>query len=63
MQEVPVHLPIVLGYIPGTVNAEHFLMIGYQLGRKQQEKVVNEIIRAYENQMKNDWHPRYVFID
>jgi hypothetical protein len=62
MREVPVHLPVVLAHIRGTTDADHFVMIGYQLGRKQQEKVINEIIRAYENQMNNGWHPRFVFI-
>jgi hypothetical protein len=62
MQEIPIHLPIVLGYIRGTIDAEHFIIIGYQLGRKQQEKIINEIIQAYENQIKNGWHPRFVFI-
>jgi hypothetical protein len=60
MQEVPVQLPIVLASIQGTIDAEHFVMIGYQLGRKQQEKIINEIIRAYENQINNGWHPRFV---
>ncbi|CAF4228132.1 unnamed protein product [Rotaria sp. Silwood2] len=58
MQEVPVHLPFVLGYIRGTIDADRFIMIGYQLGRKQQEKIINEIILAYENQIKNGWRPR-----
>jgi hypothetical protein len=61
MQEVPVHLPVVLSYIRGTTDADHFVMIGYQLGRKQQEKIINEIIRAYEIQINNGWHPRFVF--
>jgi len=60
MQEVPVHLPVVFGYIRGTIDAEHFIMVGYQLGRKQQEKIINEIIQAYGNQIKNDWHPKFV---
>ncbi|CAF4117947.1 unnamed protein product, partial [Adineta steineri] len=58
MEEVPVHLPVVLGYSRGTLDPDHFVMIGYQLGRKQQEKVVQEIIQAYENQFKNGWKPR-----
>ena len=58
MQEVPVHLPVVLGYVRGTLDADRFVMIGYQLGRKQQDKVIYEIIRAYENQIKNGWQPR-----
>ncbi|CAF0987404.1 unnamed protein product [Adineta ricciae] len=58
MQEVPVHLPVVLGYIPGTSDSDRVVMIGYQLERKQQEKIVNEIIRAYANQIKNGWQPR-----
>jgi hypothetical protein len=37
-------------------------MIGYQLGKKQQEKVINEMIEAYENQMKNGWQPRFIFL-
>jgi hypothetical protein len=61
MQEIPVHLPVVLGYVRGTVDAEHFIMIGYQLGKKQQEKVINEIIQAFDNQITNGWHPRLVF--
>ncbi|CAF0853609.1 unnamed protein product [Rotaria sordida] len=58
MQEVPVHLPFVLGYVRGTIDADRFIMIGYQLGRKQQEKIINEIILAYEKQIKNGWRPR-----
>ena len=62
MQEVRVHLPYVLGFIRGTIDADHFVMIGYQLHRKQQEKVMNEIILAYGNQIENGWRPRFVFI-
>ena len=58
MQEVPAHLPAVLGYVRGTTDADRFVMIGYQLGRKQQEKVLNEIITAYEQQIKQGWQPR-----
>ncbi|UJR16475.1 hypothetical protein I4U23_003377 [Adineta vaga] len=58
MQEVPVHLPVVLGYIRGTIDSDRFVLIGYQLGRKQQEKIINEIIRVYGNQIKNGWQPR-----
>jgi hypothetical protein len=60
MQEVPVQLPVVLGFVRGTIDADHFIMIGYQLGRKQQERIINEIIGTYENQIKNGWHPRLV---
>lgn len=61
MQEVPTQLPVVLGHIQGKSDPDHFIMIGYQLGKKQQEKIVNEILEAYENQMKNGWQPRFVF--
>lgn len=60
MQEEPVRLPLVLGYIAGSIDADRFVMIGYQLGRKQQETVVNEIIKAFENPIKYGWHPRFV---
>lgn len=60
MEEVPVHLPVVLGYIHGTIDVDHFIMIGYQLGRKQQENVVNEIIQAFNTQITNGWRPRFV---
>lgn len=58
MQDVPAHLPAVLGYLRGTTDADRFVMIGYQLGRKQQEKVLNEIISAFEQQKKQGWEPR-----
>ncbi|CAF3458821.1 unnamed protein product [Rotaria socialis] len=58
MEEVPVHLPLVLGYIRGIIDVDHFIMIGYQLGRKQQEKVIDEIIHAYGSEIKNGWRPR-----
>ena len=61
MQEVPTQLPVVLGHVQGKTDPDHFVMIGYQLGTKQQEKIVNEILEAYENQMKNGWQPRFVF--
>ncbi|CAF5096116.1 unnamed protein product, partial [Rotaria magnacalcarata] len=57
MEEVPAHLPLVLGYIRGIIDADHFIMIGYQLGRKQQEKVIDEIIHAYGSEIKNGWRP------
>ena len=62
MQEVPTQLPVVLGHVRGKSDPDHFVMVGYQLGQKQQEKVINEMIAAYENQMKNGWQPRFVFL-
>ena len=32
MQKIRVHLPYVLGFIRGTIDADRFVMIGYQLG-------------------------------
>ena len=61
MQEVPVHLPMVMASIQGSVDADHFIIIGFQLGNKQQEKIINELIRAYTTQMENGWRPRFVF--
>lgn len=62
MQEVPTQLPVVLGQLRGKSDPDQFVMIGYQLGRKQQEKIVNEILEAYEIQMKNGWQPRFIFL-
>jgi len=45
--------------IRGTMDTEHFIMIGYQLGSIQQNKIINEIIQIYTNQIKNGWQPRF----
>ena len=37
-------------------------MIGYQLGTIQQNKIINEIIQAYTNQIKTGWKPKFRFI-
>jgi hypothetical protein len=37
-------------------------MIGYQLGSIEQEKVIQQIIQAYDKQIQNGWHPRFVLI-
>lgn len=56
----PTQLPAVLGCVQGKSDPDYFVMIGYQLGKNQQEKIVNEILEAYKNEMKNGWQPMYV---
>jgi len=58
VQEVKVQLPIVMSSIRGTIEPDRFIMIGYQLGKIQQNKIANEIIKAYTNQIKNGWNPK-----
>ncbi len=60
VEESKIELPIVMGSIRGTTDAENFVMIGYQLGATQQNKIINEIIQAFTNQIKNGWKPRFV---
>jgi len=45
--------------IRGTIDAERFIIIGYRLGSIQQNKIINEIIQIYTNQIKNGWQPRF----
>jgi hypothetical protein len=62
MQDVNIQLPVVMSYIRGTMDDEHFIMVGYQLGPIQQNKIINEIVQAYANQMKAGWTPKFVLI-
>ncbi|CAF1102937.1 unnamed protein product [Adineta ricciae] len=58
MQQVKVELPIVMSSIRGSIDAEHFVMIGHQLNSAQQNHIVNQIVQTYVNQMKNGWKPK-----
>jgi len=60
MQEIKAQLPVVMSSIRGTMDPDHFIMIGYQLGATQQNRIINEIIQAYTNQIKNGWNPKFV---
>ncbi len=59
IEQIKIQLPIVMSSIRGTIDAERFIMIGYQLGSIQQNKIINEIIQIYTNQIKNGWQPRF----
>ncbi|CAF0984827.1 unnamed protein product [Rotaria sordida] len=58
VEPTKIELPVVMSSIRGTIDAEHFIMIGYQLGSIELNKIINEIIEAYINQIKNGWNPR-----
>jgi hypothetical protein len=60
MQEIKAQLPVVMSSIRGTMDPDQFIMIGYQLGATQQNRIINEIIQAYTNQIKNGWNPKFV---
>jgi len=62
IEENNIQLPFVMGAIRGTAETENFIMIGYQLGATQQNKIINEIIQAFTNQIKNGWKPRLELI-
>jgi hypothetical protein len=62
IQESKIQLPLVMSSIRGTADAENFIMVGYQLGATQQNKIINEIIQAYTTQIKNGWKPRLFLI-
>ncbi|CAF0716851.1 unnamed protein product [Adineta steineri] len=58
MEEAKIQLPVVMSSIHGKTDGENFIMIGYQLNSVQQNRIVNEIIQAYINQIKNGWKPK-----
>jgi hypothetical protein len=62
IQEVNAQLPVVMSSIRGTIDPDHFIMIGYKLGSTQQNRIINEIIQAYTNQIKNGWNPKFVLL-
>lgn len=61
MESMKIDLPVVISSIHGIVNSDQFIMIGYQLGNIEQSRIINEIIKAYINQIKNGWSPKFVF--
>ena len=58
VQEIPVQLPVVIGQIQGQIERDQFVIVGFQLGQKQQETVVNELVRTLNVQMTKGWRPR-----
>ncbi|CAF4364129.1 unnamed protein product [Rotaria sp. Silwood2] len=58
IEPMKIELPVVMSSIRGTIDTDRFIMIGYQLGTIQQNRIMNEIIEAYTNQIKNGWNPR-----
>ncbi|CAF4789812.1 unnamed protein product [Rotaria sp. Silwood1] len=58
MESMKIDMPVVMSSIRGTLDADHFIMVGYQLGATQQNRIINEIVAAYMNQIKNGWNPR-----
>jgi hypothetical protein len=48
--------------IRGIIDPDRFIIVGYQLSSKQQNRIINELIQAYTNQIKNDWKPKFVLI-
>ena len=62
LQEIPVHLPNVFGLIRGDEEEERFVMIGIELARREEEKVIEQIIRIFQKQIQRRWKPRFVFL-
>lgn len=62
VQEITTQLPVVMSSIRGTIDSDRFIMIGHQLGATQQNKIINEIIQAFTNQIKNGWNPKFVLL-
>jgi hypothetical protein len=60
VQEMKIQLPIVMSSIRGIIDPDRFIMIGYRLGSTEQNKIINEIIKAYTSQIKNGWNPKFV---
>ena len=58
MEQIKAQLPVVMSSIRGSIDAEHFVMIGHQLSSSHQNHIVNEIVQAYVNQMKSGWKPK-----
>lgn len=59
IEEIPVPMPVVIGQVQGQIEQDKFIIVGYQLGQKQQQTIVNEIIRSLNIQMTNGWRPRF----
>jgi len=55
-----IQLPIVMSSIRGIIDPDRFIMIGYRLGSTEQNRIINELIKAYTNQIKNGWNPKFV---
>ncbi|CAF1663966.1 unnamed protein product, partial [Adineta ricciae] len=58
VEQVKVELPVVMSSIRGSIDPEHFVMIGHQLNSAQQNHIVNQIVQTYVNQMKSGWKPK-----
>lgn len=57
-QDVPIQLPNVFGFVRGNFDPEHFILVSFQLNNKQQEKIIEQILQTYEQQMKTGWQPK-----
>ncbi len=60
VQTVKIQLPVVMSSIQGTLEADRFIMIGFQLSLTKQNRILNEIIQIFTNQIKNGWKPKFV---
>ena len=58
VEQVKVELPVVMSSIRGSLDPEHFVMIGHQLSSANQNHIVNQIVQTYVNQMKAGWKPK-----
>lgn len=62
IQEMPVQLPVVITSLQSSIDPDRFVLVGYQLGNREQQIIVKELVATYVNQMKNGWKPRFVSI-
>jgi hypothetical protein len=60
VETVKIQLPVVMSSIQGTMEPDRFIMIGSQLSSIKQNRILNEIVQAFTNQVKNGWKPKFV---
>lgn len=61
-EDIQVQLPFVISSIQGTIDPDKFIIIGYKLNSIEQNKIIYEIIKAFTNQTKNGWNPKFVLV-
>lgn len=57
---VKIQLPVVMSSIQGIMETDQFIMIGSQLSSTKQNRILNEIVQTFINQIKNGWKPKFV---
>lgn len=58
VQDVTIQLPTLMAFIRGSVDQDHFILVGFQINSARQNKIINELIQSYSNQIKQGWTPK-----